>query len=212
MMMYSKLLISEHDFLTGHYIQLEPISNQHREGLRNAADCDEIWLYMPHKATKDLFNPWFDDCLEKMCSGEQMTYVVRRKTCQTILGATAYYDIQLNNKRLALGYSWYSPEVWGSMVNPESKLLMLMQAFERWDMNRIEIGTDSRNIHSYNAIKKLGATEEGLLRQHMILHDNALTDTIIFSILSSEWPDIKMQLIKRLYHTLDKTQRDITLI
>lgn len=196
--MYSKLAISENDILKGTHIQLEPIANHHRDDLRIAAADDHIWQFMPHKATQDLFDPWFDQSIDKMQSGEQITYVVRRKACLSILGATAYYDIQLENKRLGLGYSWYSPAVWGSEVNPESKLLMLMQAFECWHINRVEIGTDSRNIHSYKAIKKLGATEEGILRQHMILHDKAITDTIIFSILSSEWPDIKMQLLKRL--------------
>lgn len=196
--MNSIVLISANDILDGCYIQLEPLSNRHREGLRDAADNDQIWQYMPYKATKNLFHTWFDDCQDKMNSGEQITYVVRSKKNQTILGATAYYDIQLDNKRLSLGYSWYIPEVWGSVVNPESKLLMLEQAFEQWQINRVEIGTDSRNIHSYNAIKKLGATEEGLLRQHMILHDDVITDTVVFSILSSEWPDIKKQLMKRL--------------
>lgn len=192
------LLISENDILTGNHIQLEPISSKHREGLRNAASHEQIWQYMPHKAINKLFDPWFDDCLNKMNSGEQITYVVRHNKCQTILGATAYYNIQLDNKCLALGYSWSSPDVWGSLVNPESKLLMLNQAFESWSINRIEMGTDSRNKHSYNAIKKLGAKEEGVLRQHMILHDGAITDTIVFSILASEWPDIKIQLIQRL--------------
>ena len=161
---HSKSLLSKNETLNGSYVQLEPISNQHREGLRNAANDERIWQYMPHKATKDSFRPWFENCLNKMLSGEQITYVVRSKTCQTILGATAYYNIQPDNRCLALGYSWYIPDVWGSIVNPESKLLMLMQAFELWDINRVEIGTDSRNKHSYNAIKKLGATEEGLLR------------------------------------------------
>ena len=75
---------------------------------------------------------------------------------------------------------------------------MLSQAFEQWSINRVEIGTDSRNVRSYKAIKKLGATEEGLLRQHMILHDNEVTDTILFSILATEWPTIKARLIHRL--------------
>ncbi len=184
--------------LTGDSIQLELISNQHRDGLCHAANHEQIWQYMPQKATKDSFNPWFDECLHKMLSGVQITYVVRNKACQTILGATAYYNIQLNNRCLALGYSWFMPGAWGSTANPESKLLMLMQAFECWNVNRIEIGTDSRNTHSYNAIKKLGATEEGVLRQHMILQDNVITDTIMFSILSIEWPEIKKKLMMRL--------------
>ena len=198
MRLNSKLCISSNDMMKGKNILLEPVSIAHHKGLRAAADYEQIWQYMPRKATKDLFNAWFDECCAKMISGEQVTYVVRHKMTQVILGATACYDIQVDNKRLALGYTWYMPEVWGSPVNPESKLLMLIQAFEHWGMNRVEIGTDARNIHSYHAIKKLGATEEGRLRHHMILYDGAVTDTVIFSIISSEWPNIKNQLLQRI--------------
>lgn len=190
-------LISKHDVLTGSHVQLEPLSAQHRAGLRQAADYEQIWHYMPYNATKDLFDPWFNKCLDIMGSGEQFIYVVRSKRCNSILGATAFYDLELENKRLSLGYSWYSPNVWGSAVNPESKLLMLTLAFEGCSFNRVELGADSRNRHSCNAIKKLGATEEGVLRQHMILHDGAVTDTVVFSILASEWHVIKNRLIKR---------------
>ena len=190
--------VGESDILYGKHIQLEPIANRHRDEMREAADYDHIWTYMPQKAIGNLFDPWFDDCLDKMTSGTQISYAVRRKSDQRLVGATAYYDMQLENKRLALGYSWYTPTVWGSTVNPEAKLLMLMQAFEDWLINRIEMGTDSRNKRSYQAIKKLGATEEGLLREHMILHDHKITDTIVFSILAGEWPVIKLNLKQRL--------------
>ncbi|KTD06130.1 GNAT family acetyltransferase [Legionella gratiana] len=196
--MSSKIHISESDILKGSIIHLEPISLRHREGLSKAADDEQIWKYMPQNATKKFFDSWFNSCLDKMVTGEQIIYAVRCKANQAIVGATAYYGIQLENKSLVIGYSWYTPNLWGSKVNPEAKLLMLTQAFECWGINRVELGTDSRNIRSYNAIKKLGATEEGLLRQHMILQDKVITDTIIFSILRSEWPDIKMGLINRL--------------
>ncbi|MFJ1269326.1 GNAT family N-acetyltransferase [Legionella lytica] len=198
--MSAKIIISEPDVLDGTLIQLEPIVIHHREPLSVAADCEQIWQYMPQKATSNLFDPWFNACLDKMQTGEQITYVVRCKISQEIIGATAYYAVQLENKSLSLGYSWYTPSYWGSKVNPEAKLLMLMQAFERWDINRVELGTDSRNSRSYHAIKKLGATEEGLLRQHMILQDKEITDTIVFSILRCEWPAIKKNLINRITH------------
>ncbi|USQ15318.1 GNAT family N-acetyltransferase (plasmid) [Legionella lytica] len=196
--MSAKIFIPENDVLNGSYIQLEPIASQHREALSEAADYEQIWQYMPQKATKNLFGSWFDDCLDKMSTREQITYIVRCKISQAIVGATAYYAIQLENKSLSLGYSWYTPSYWGSKVNPEAKLLMLTQAFECWNINRVELGTDSRNSRSYHAIKKLGATEEGLLRQHMILQDKEITDTIVFSILRCEWPTIKRNLVNRI--------------
>lgn len=191
-------MIATIDTLTGRYIRLEPMTNQHREGMRIAANHDQIWDFMPHKAINDGFDPWFDSCLDHCASGAQINYAVCRKSDNLILGATAYYDLQLENKRLTLGYSWYTPNVWGSVVNPEAKLLMLTQAFENWSVNRVELGTDPRNIHSWHAIKKLGATQEGLLRQHMILHDKVVTDTVVFSILAAEWPDIKTRLTQRI--------------
>ncbi len=187
--------------LQGQVIQLEPLTIAHQDALKVAADYEEIWEYMPWKATAEHFDQWFIDALNKMHTKEQTTYAVRRKTDQALLGATAYYDIQPEHKRLTLGYSWYRPEVWGSIVNTDVKLLMLEQAFEVFMFNRVEIGTDSRNLRSYYAIKKLGAREEGLLRQHMILHDQVITDTILFSILRSEWPTIKKHLKYRLQAT-----------
>ena len=76
---------------------------------------------------------------------------------------------------------------------------MLQQAFEVLKVNRVEIGTDTRNVRSYHAIKKLGATEEGVLRQHMILHDNVVTDTVVFSIIAADWPSIKVNLNNKIY-------------
>lgn len=187
-------LWDELSVLNGEFIQLEPVGQQHREELRSAANHEQIWHYMPQKATNEFFDLWFNECLEKMSSREQITYAVRCKKDKHVKGATAFYDLQLENKRLTLGYSWYSPETWGTGINSESKLLMLTHAFESWGINRVELGTDSRNLRSYHAIKKLGATEEGLLREHMILHGTVTTDTIVFSILSSEWPEVKRRL------------------
>ncbi len=202
MMSYLTQLISNLDILSGNYIQLEPILPAHREGMRMAAAHEQIWIYMPNKATKNGFDPWFDGCLHDHASRKQIWYAVRRKNDSVILGATAYYDMHWDNQRLSLGYSWYTPEVWGTIVNPEAKLLMFSQAFETWFINRVEMGTDSRNTHSWNAIKKLGATQEGILRQHMILHDNVVTDTVIFSMLATEWPSIKLQLKQRINQCL----------
>ncbi len=184
--------------LEGQYVQLEPLSEKHREELRAAAKYEEIWTFMPQKPTLKAFDHDFDSWLAKMKSGEQITYSVRRKACHSLVGATSYYEVQLQSKCLVLGCSWFIPKVWGTEVNPESKLLMLAQAFESWRFCKIEIGTDTRNSHSYNAIKKLGATKEGILRNHMILHDGLLTDTALFSINSRQWPGIKEKLMHRL--------------
>lgn len=149
---------------------------------------------MPFKAHGKHFDDWFNQRLEQMDCGGELVYVVRRKRDQLILGATAYYDIHFEHQRLSLGFTWFAPYVWGTGVNHECKLLMLRQAFEEWNINRVEIGADPRNSRSVHAITKLGATKEGILRQHMRSHTGVLTDTIVFSILAPEWAKIKMEL------------------
>jgi RimJ/RimL family protein N-acetyltransferase len=180
--------------LEGDLLQLEPLEEKHQEGLKDAANHEEIWQYMPLKGNGEHFHGWFTRSLEQMRTSEEITYVVRSKNDHRILGATAYYDIYFSHQRLSLGYTWYTPEVWGSGVNRECKLIMLQQAFADWGINRVELGADPRNIRSVQAIRKLGAEKEGLLRQHMRSQEGMLTDTLVFSILAQEWPGIKMKL------------------
>jgi len=184
--------------IIGKTIQLEPLAIDHREPLRIAANHECIWAYMPTKAHGDYFDSWFDDCLIKHSSGEQITYVVRRLEDNMIVGSRAYYDIDLRHKRLEVGYGWFMPATWGTRINHETLWLLFRNAFEQWQFNRVQIATDPRNKRSYNTLKKLGATEEGVLRQHMIHHNGLVTDTVMFSILVTEWPKIKETLWKRL--------------
>ncbi|MFC3909310.1 GNAT family N-acetyltransferase [Legionella dresdenensis] len=184
--------------MQGSSIQLEPVVSEHKDALQKAADNPELWRYMPLIAAGSGFEHWFNECLAKQASGEQLTYVVRDKSSKKILGCTAYYDISLTHQRLVLGFSWYIKEAWNTIVNPEAKLLMLQQAFEQWDILRVEMGTNPENQRSYHAIVALGAQQEGYLRSHMKDHEGRLTDTILFSILQVEWPEVKQKLLKRI--------------
>ncbi|STX51582.1 GNAT family acetyltransferase [Legionella busanensis] len=186
------------DTLTGSVIYLEPISVLHKKDLQYAANDEAIWQFMPISAAGSNFHKWFEDCLVNQEQGNQITYVVRQKDNNSVLGCTAYYDINLFHRRLALGFSWYIRAVWGTAINPEAKMLMLNQAFDNWDINRVEISTDPNNQRSYQAILALGAKEEGYLREHMMNHNGQLTDTVLFSMLKSEWPKIKDKLKKRI--------------
>ncbi|RUR05079.1 GNAT family N-acetyltransferase [Legionella sp. km772] len=184
--------------LKGKRFQLEPLDLSHYDGLSRAANHEQIWRYMPDKATGVFFASWFAELVKKMSLGTQISYIVRRISDQEIVGATAYYDYHGDHKRLALGYSWYVPEMWGSGINCEAKFLMLTQAFEQWGINRVELGADPRNTRSVSAIKKLGAIKEGVLREHMVSSDGQLTNTLIFSILAVEWPQVKAQLMQKM--------------
>lgn len=129
---------------------------------------------------------------------QQFPFVVRRLADRKILGSTRFYDIHSEHCRMTIGYTWYIPEVWGSYVNPTCKYLLLKYAFEETGSNRIEFQVDVRHAHSRAAVKKLGAKEEGILRQHMVLEDGFIRDTAIYSIVKSDWPEVQLSLQARL--------------
>lgn len=184
--------------LKGNWVQLEPLNDSHRDDLYAVAQDESIWTYNSSKAFGDRFYRWFDKAVKCLQAEQHLPFVVRRISDKKLIGSTRYYDINSENHRLTIGYTWYIPEVWGSCVNPECKYLLLKYAFEELQANRVEFVTDSRNSRSRAAIKKIGATEEGILRHHMILEDGFIRDTVIFSITKPEWPTIKLNLENRL--------------
>ena len=183
--------------LTGKFVELEPINENHREHLRQAAEDESNWTYTHYVASGKNFDHWFEKAL---CGIEknQQSFVVRQKSDQKIIGSTRFYNMDMDHKRLTIGYTWYISEARGTAVNPECKLLLLTRAFENLNVNRVEFFTDARNLRSRAAIKKLGTQEEGILRQHMIVKNNHIRDTVIFSIIKSEWPNVKEKLLLRL--------------
>jgi RimJ/RimL family protein N-acetyltransferase len=172
--------------LTGQVIQLEPIKEEHRNSLKLLSQDDRVSTYSP--ALKLKFDSWFDKALKAL--PEQLTFIVRHLKNQQIIGSTRLYEINFDHKRLTIGYTWYQPDFWGSGVNLDCKLLLLNYAFHILNMNRVEFCVDSRNERSRAAVKKLGAIEEGILRQHIVLEDGYVRDTVIYSILKSEWQKI----------------------
>jgi RimJ/RimL family protein N-acetyltransferase len=181
--------------LRGSTIQLEPLNETHKNELYNAAQDETIWTYNSSKALGERFYRWFDKAIS---TSTHLPFIVRRLSDTKMIGSTRYYDINPENRRLSLGYTWYIPEVWGTPVNPECKFLLLKYAFEDGQVNRVEFAIDARNSRSRAAIKKLGAIEEGVLRQHIILEDGFIRDTVIFSIIQSDWPQVKSTLQSRL--------------
>jgi RimJ/RimL family protein N-acetyltransferase len=183
------------EILKGNGVQLELLNDAHRNELYAVAQDESIWTYNSHG---DRFYRWFDKAVQCLQTKQHLPFAVRRISDKKLIGSTRYYDINSENHRLTIGYTWYIPEVWGSYVNPECKYLLLKYAFEELKTNRVEFVTDSRNSRSRAAIKKMGATEEGILRHHMVLEDGFIRDTVIFSITKPEWPTIKLNLETRL--------------
>jgi RimJ/RimL family protein N-acetyltransferase len=137
-------------------------------------------------------------------SADRIVYVVRLAAdgaagpAGTVVGTTSLGDVDLPNESVHLGWTAYAPAVWGTVVNPATKLLMLQHAFEDCGFGRVKIQTGLENVRSQAAIAKLGATREGVLRRHKRLADGSFRDTVVFSILADEWPEVRKGLLARI--------------
>jgi N-acetyltransferase len=131
-------------------------------------------------------------------AAKRFAYVVRLVADGTVVGTSSLADVDVANEEIHLGYTGYAPAVWGTAVNPAAKLLLLEHAFETCGFGRVKIQTGSKNTRSQAAISKLGATREGVLRRHKRMADGSFRDTVVFSILADEWPDVRKRLEDRI--------------
>ncbi len=185
-------MLNKDIILTGQFIQLEPLQEMHRETLRLLSKDERISVYLPALRLK--FDSWFDKALKTFPELEQFTFIVRNLQNKKIIGSTRFYEICFSHKRLAIGYTWYTPEMWGTGVNLDCKLLLFNYVFQLLQINRVEFHIDSRNERARFAVKKLGATEEGVLRQNTILDDGYVRDTVVYSVLKKEWPSLSIKM------------------
>jgi len=183
--------------LEGRFVRLEPLQEHHRELVRPAAQHPEIFE-ITTSALGALFDPYIDNALRRTAAGHELAFVVLHKAQGRPVGMTRYLNIEEAHKRLEIGSTWYEPSVWAGVVNPECKLLLLQHAFEGLKFNRVEFKTDLRNARSQAAIRKLGAKQEGILRKHMVVANGYVRDSVLFSIVSDEWPAAKAGLEQRL--------------
>ena len=188
--------------IIGQYITLEPIAQNHKADLMLLVEDPSIWKYFPYKASGYQFESWFENTLKKTENKLEMCFAVRYNKTQKIVGCTRYYSLALPYRRLAIGHTFYRADVRGTQINPECKKLLLQTAFEKLGIERVELMADINNQPSIAAIKKLGATQEGVLRQYMTLENGYKRDTAVFSILKSEWPSIRENLNNRLIEML----------
>lgn len=141
---------------------------------------------------------WIDAALAEQRAGHEHPFAVVLRDGGRVVGSTRYMDVQPQHKATEIGWTWYAPDTWGTVVNAESKYLLLRHAFEEWGAIRVALKTDARNTRSQAAIRKLGAKYEGTLRNHRIRRDGTLRDTMLFSIVRDEWPDVKRGLETRI--------------
>ncbi len=190
--------------LFGPCVILEPFEPHHREPLRAIANEDQsIWTYFPvnFNGAGDDFDQWFDYTMERDALGEHFPFAVRRRADDRIVGTTRFYDMVPDHRRLAIGSTWYGPNARGTLVNAEVRLISLAYAFTQLEVNRVELITDPHNLNSLAAMKILGAVEEGRIRNHLIYKDGRVRDSILFSIIRSEWPTVENRLLQKLGYT-----------
>ncbi len=182
--------------LTGRFVRLEPLSEEHVPGLAAVGMDDEIWKYMlygPIRSEEDIRN-WVRDMLERASHGTDLPFAVIDLASGCVAGATRYLEIRPEHGGLEIGGTWYGARFRRTHVNTESKYLLLEHAFEDLHCIRVQLKTDSRNERSQRAIERLGAVKEGVLRNHMILPDGYVRHSVYYSILDSEWPSVKVRL------------------
>ena len=185
--------------LTGRFIALEPLEARHLHDLRAAAGSDpQNFVHVPPGGNPTDFAAWLGNVQRAIARGDRMTFAVRRATDGAIVGCTSYHEILPQDARVEIGGTWYIRDAQGGPINPEAKLLLLANAFDA-GYNCVFLKTDSRNARSRAAITKLGAKFDGILRGHLWREDAGyFRDTAYFSILASEWPDVKAGLERRL--------------
>ncbi len=189
--------------LTGREIRLEPLREDHAAELFEAAHTPDLFTYFRYRFSPETWN--VDGFREFIRSTHQRQaacpFAIIHRASGKAIGQTCYLAIRPADFALEIGATWISPAYQGTPVNPEAKFLLLRHAFETLGAVRVEIKTDSRNTHSMHAIEKLGAKREGLLRKHLILPDGYIRDSVYYSILDDEWPEVKARLLARLGYT-----------
>jgi RimJ/RimL family protein N-acetyltransferase len=184
--------------LRGRHVQLEPLRVEHAEGLRVAASDGRLWeLQFTNVPAPEDVDGWLETALAKQVAGEQIAFVVR-DAAGRIVGSTRYYELLPDTPRLCIGYTWYARSMQRTGLNTEAKLLLLGHAFEAMGCASVGFHTSTLNLASRAAIARLGAREEGILRQHLRHRDGTLRDSVCFSILDREWPAVKAGLQAKL--------------
>lgn len=180
--------------LQGKHVSLEPLSLEHVAGLQHAARDGELWnLWFTSVPHPESASQYVEQALALHEQGKAMPFVVRDAD-GAIVGSTRYGNIEADHKRLEIGWTWYAERVQRTALNTEAKLLLLGNAFEVLGAIAVEFRTNWFNHRSRAAIARLGAKQDGVLRNHMLMADGTRRDTVVFSILDSEWPAVKNNL------------------
>ena len=181
--------------LVGRHATLAPLARTHADAVKTAAADGELWnLWYTSVPAPDKVGAWLDIALDMRERLEAMPFVVLENTRGDVVGSTRYFNVDPGNRRLEIGHTWYAQRVQRTAINTECKLLLLTHAFEILRCIAVEFRTHWFNHRSREAILRLGAKQDGVLRNHHLMPDGSRRDTVVFSILDSEWAAVKRHL------------------
>lgn len=187
--------------LSARGVELRPMTLEHEPGLRLAAADGELWnIRVTSVPEPDKTRQYIEDALAMREAGHRFPFVVVESATGRVLGTSSYHDIVQAIRRVEIGWTWYAKSVQRSHVNTTCKLLLLTHAFETLGCHVVGWRTDNFNFASQAAIERLGAKKDGVIRGHALRRDGTIRDTVMYSLRSGEWPEVKAQLL----HALDK--------
>jgi N-acetyltransferase len=189
------------DALEGAVVRLEPLRREHADIFWDLArdGAEDTFRWMPYRMnTAEDFQRYVDKAFTEQERGDSIVFATLERRSGRVAGSTRFMNIDRANKRVEIGSTWLAGPFRRTAINTEAKYLMLRHAFEAWRCHRVELKTDALNERSRAAILRIGAYEEGILRKHVVTWSGRARDTVYFSILDTEWPDVKARLERRL--------------
>ena len=185
--------------LTGAHVRLEPLSLLHHAGLCEVGLDPELWRFVPAAInTPADLHAYIEDALRLHAAGTALPFATIDVASGRPIGSTRFGNIDAANRRMEIGWTWVAPAWQRTAVNTEAKYLMLRHAFDTLSCLRVEFKTDSLNERSRSAILRIGATQEGIFRNHMVMPTGRIRDSVYFSVIESEWPAVMAGLERRL--------------
>jgi RimJ/RimL family protein N-acetyltransferase len=188
-------MTTETNILQGTRAKLILLEEQHAEMLLEAAKETPIWgVSLKGIATLADAKQYIGQAKKEEAAGTCFPFAIWDMAQDKIVGSTRFFDISAEHRGLEIGYTWMNPSVWRTRVNTECKYLLLREAFENRSMIRVQLKADLRNTRSQAAIERIGGVKEGVLRNHRVLNDGYIRDTVMYSITNQEWPAVKERL------------------
>ena len=185
--------------LTSPDVRLEPLTPVHADALARVGLDPELWRWIPTPiGSVDEMRAYVATALEEQQRGVSLPFAIVDARSDEVIGSTRFGNIDVRNRRLEIGWTWLARSHQRTRANTAAKRLLLGHAFDALDANRVELKTDALNEKSRNAIARIGATQEGIFRQHVVCASGRIRDTVYFSILATEWPAVRGRLDERL--------------